>query len=178
MRASDVAPADDAKPFLLDFGIEARAQGAGQHAVEEQEQQLLRYLAPKRLLLILDNAEEILWVDFVLRLLAAGTFVNAQSAQTTTAMNLAVNLHEAMMRMTLDQVAALNNVTYSPAVDSDFTAISSMSSWSQNVAVQYVQPDKLTSLAYAKTTAAMVTVTVLHNGNVVYASRRLVTSAQ
>lgn len=114
----------------------------------------------------------------MLRLLAAGTFVNAQSAQTTTAMNLAVNLHEAMMRMTLDQVAALNNVTYSPAVDSDFTAISSMSSWSQNVAVQYVQPDKLTSLAYAKTTAAMVTVTVLHNGNVVYASRRLVTSAQ
>ncbi|MCC7351371.1 MAG: prepilin-type N-terminal cleavage/methylation domain-containing protein [Phycisphaerales bacterium] len=114
----------------------------------------------------------------MLRLLAAGTFVNAQSAQTTTAMNLASNLHEAMLRMSLDQVAAMNNVTYSPAVDSDLSEITTMSSWSQKVAVQYVQPDNLTANASSKTTAALVTITVLHNGEVVYASRRLVTSAQ
>ena len=38
---------------------------------EDQERQLLGYLAPKRLLLILDNAEEILDPDVVLRMLAA-----------------------------------------------------------------------------------------------------------
>lgn len=41
------------------------------YAQEDQMQQLLRYLAPKRLLVILDNAEGILDPDLVLRLLAA-----------------------------------------------------------------------------------------------------------
>lgn len=114
----------------------------------------------------------------MLRLLAAGTFVNAQSAQNTTAMNLAANLHEAMLRMSLDQVAAMNNITYSPAVDSDLTSIGTMSSWSQKIAVQYVRPDKLTTSSLTKSAAALVTITVLHNGDEVYASRRLVTAAQ
>lgn len=114
----------------------------------------------------------------MLRLLAAGTFVNAQSARNTTAMNLAANLHEAMLRKTLDQVVAMNNAAYSPAVDSNLDSIGSMSSWSQKVAVKYVQPDKLTSQSLNKSTAALVTITVLHNGDEVYASRRLVTAAQ
>lgn len=114
----------------------------------------------------------------MLRLLAAGTFVNAQSAQTTTAMNLAANLHEAMLRMSLDQVMAMNNAAYSPAVDANLTEVSSLSSWSQTVGVQYVLPDKLTTASPTKTTAALVTVTVKHNGDAVYASRRLITAAQ
>jgi len=114
----------------------------------------------------------------MLRLLAAGTFVNAQSAQTTTAMNLAANLHEAMLRMSLDQVVAMNNASYSPAVDANLSPITSLSSWSQKVSVQYMRPDKLTSPAYTKSTAALVTVTVQHNNNQVYASRRLITAAK
>lgn len=114
----------------------------------------------------------------MLRLLAAGTFVNAQSAQTTTAMNLAANLHEAMLRMSLDQVVAMNNASYSPSVDANLSSINSLSSWSQTINVQYVQPDKLTSVSLTKTTAALVTVTVKHNGDAVYASRRLITAAQ
>jgi len=63
-------------------------------------------------------------------------------------------------------------------VDSDLTAIGTMSSWSQKVAVQYVRPDKLTTSSLTQSAAARVTITVMHNGDEVYVSRRLVTAAQ
>ncbi len=57
------------------------------YAQEGQEQQLLRYLAPKRLLLILDNAEGILDADLVLRLLVAAPHVKLL-ATSRAALNL------------------------------------------------------------------------------------------
>ncbi len=57
------------------------------YAQEDQMQQLLRYLAPKRLLLILDNAEGILDPDLVLRLLAAAPGIKIL-VTTRAALNL------------------------------------------------------------------------------------------
>ena len=71
----------------LVVGAAAAALAFTFYAQEDQEQQLLRYLAPKRLLLILDNAEEILGEDFVLRLLAAAGGVKLL-VTSRTALNL------------------------------------------------------------------------------------------
>ena len=109
----------------------------------------------------------------LLQLLAAGTVANVESAELTSAVNVANNLHEGTISMTFAQVAALNNKDYSPPVDSRMTAIASLgSTWKQHVDVAYVDPQNLSALSgTGATAAARVTVTVYHNSNKVYDTR-------
>jgi hypothetical protein len=104
----------------------------------------------------------------LLQLLAAGTVANVQGAQTTTGMNLAKNVREMSLKLPFAQISDLDGQTYSPPIDSRGVAISTFDTWSQEVDVQPVDPDRLTlDVAADPPEAVRVTVTIRHNGQVV-----------
>jgi hypothetical protein len=112
----------------------------------------------------------------LMQLLTAGTVANAESAELTSAVNLANNVHEATLGMTYVQVVNLNAKTYAPPVDSRMRPVADLgSSWSQRVTVTYVDPNNLPSSAgNGVQPTARVTVAVSHNNNVVYTTRWVV----
>jgi hypothetical protein len=65
------------------------------------------------------------------------------------------------LKMTFDQVNALDGRSYSPPVDSLGAEITGFSQWTQTVDVQPVDPDRLTSdIVEEDPSAVRVTVTV------------------
>lgn len=109
----------------------------------------------------------------MVQLLAAGSMANADSAELTTAVNLAGNINEMMQGATYSNVfSAYDNVTYNPAVDARGTAISGLSNWTQTIDVKYVNVnDVTTTLADNNVTdMARVTVDIKHNGNLIYST--------
>ena len=109
----------------------------------------------------------------LLQLLAAGTVANVESAELTTAINLAKNVHEATLRMDYAEVVAKNNAEYCPPVDSRLTPVADLgAAWKQRVTVAYVDENNLSGPAGTGVTpTARVTVTVYHNNAPVYTTR-------
>lgn len=99
----------------------------------------------------------------MLQLLASGTVSNIDGALQTTGINLARNIREMALQDSFDQVRGLAGKTYSPAIDSQGHAISTLSDWSQSVVVTQVDPKNLTKSSSSGTPVAIsVTVTVAH----------------
>lgn len=134
----------------------------------------------------------------MMALLAAGTNSNLQTGQLTTAVDLANNIHELSTQLpypttgtwdmpggqTIANIFSAGNVswldgqTFSPPIDATATAINGMSTWSQGVTVDNVDP---TSSGFPALTPnsisnpmSRVTVSIFHNGNQVYQTSWLV----
>jgi Tfp pilus assembly protein PilV len=100
-----------------------------------------------------------------LQLLAAGTASNIDGARTTTGVNLARGIRELTLKMTFDEVRALDGRTYNPPIDSRGTAVNGFDQWSQAVTVQAVDKDGLTTQIVDPTSHAVrVTVVVSQHG--------------
>src|SRR5438477_3315473 len=64
----------------------------------------------------------------VMQLMAAGSMANADSADLTTAMGLASNIHERALGVKYDQMFAnFNDRTYSPPIDAKGNSLTAMS---------------------------------------------------
>jgi type II secretory pathway pseudopilin PulG len=133
----------------------------------------------------------------MLALMGAGTQANNDGAELTTAMNLAGNIREAMAGVAYtdpttpthwgpeageaavaayDDLDDFDGYTASPPIDARRVSLgSSYATWSQSVAVQSVKPTDLkTAMAHLTLTPDLrptcrCTVTISHNGKVVYA---------
>jgi len=100
----------------------------------------------------------------VLQLLAVGTMANMQSAEQTTAVNLARDIRELLLQKKYVNLPTYNNVSYQPPHDSRGIEISDLATWKQTITVQAVDPFRLTTNIVDSTPSAVrVTVTVLHN---------------
>lgn len=107
----------------------------------------------------------------MLQLLAAGTSANQDSLEQTGATNLVRNIRELSLDMPFAQLPSLNNQTYSPPVDSRGQQIAAMTGWTQRIAVQSVDPARLsTDIIDSTPDAVRVTVTITRNGQDVASS--------
>ena len=125
-----------------------------------------------------------------LQLLAAGTVSNAYSTEVTAAVNLANNVREISLGMpfydpqnptqwstresggvaSYDNLLDLDGQTFTPPLDVRRQPMADHPNWAQQVAIETVAEDSIGSVK-PDTTAeptARVTVTILHNGKVVY----------
>jgi Tfp pilus assembly protein PilV len=101
----------------------------------------------------------------MLQLIAAGTSANLDGMETTTAVNLTKDLRELTLKKTFDEVRAMNGQAFHPPVDSRGITVTGFDDWSQNIAVQPVDRDRLTTDVVTTTpNAVRVTVTVTRNG--------------
>lgn len=101
----------------------------------------------------------------MLELLAAGTKINVDGAEKTTAVNLAKNIREMTLKVPFAQLRALDNTTYNAPIDSRGVRLEEFSDWTQKLTVQVVDPDRLTStMSDPSPDALHLTATVKHNG--------------
>jgi hypothetical protein len=120
----------------------------------------------------------------MLQLLAVGTVSNNDGAEMSTAINLAKGVRELMVGLPIadpqtpthwshetgetltayDDIDDFDGKTYSPPIDARRTSVTAFPEWSQNIRVQTVDPNLLTTTVPNGTTAAVrVTVTVSRN---------------
>ena len=100
----------------------------------------------------------------VLQLLAAGTVANLSSADLTTGINLAKNIRELTLQSKYVNLPTYNGTSYNPPHDSRGTSITDLDGWRQTIAVQSVDPNRLTTNIVDATPAAVrITATVSHN---------------
>ena len=125
----------------------------------------------------------------MMELLAAGTVVNRDGAESTTAMNLARNVREMSLGLafadptdpthwglesgetlaTCDDIDDLDGATFTPPIDARRMVLSDMQGWAQAITVQSVDPNRLSFVTVRGTTPAnRVTVTVTHFGKPIY----------
>jgi hypothetical protein len=137
----------------------------------------------------------------MVQLLAAGTVSNAEGTELTTAVNLANNVREISLGMAYndpeqptvwatkegtgnpntdvvlyDDVFDLDGVTFSPPLDVRRLPIGTYTNWAQQVVVETVAVDQLSSVRPKDVTerTARVTVTVTRNGTPVHTASWLV----
>src|SRR5262245_59999699 len=79
----------------------------------------------------------------MLELIAAGTRVNVDGTERTTAINMAKNVREYALKLTFAQQAALGGSQWSPPIDSRGTVVSDFDGWTQTVSVSAVNPKNL-----------------------------------
>ena len=114
----------------------------------------------------------------MLQLLAAGTMANNGSTELTTAMGLASNLHEYSLGVKYANVMTLDAQSFSPPVDARLQPISNLTGWTQQMTVNYIDPNNLLS-AGSKTPAqptARLNVSISHNGALIYTTSWLATA--
>lgn len=137
----------------------------------------------------------------MLRLLSAGTSSNQAGAELTTAVNLANNVHEIIIRLPFydpdtaqgatpawntkeadvtqyDDVLDFDACTFSPPIDVRRQPISLYAGWSQVVSVSSVSLNQLSSTQTNSTAipTARVTVQVFHAGRLIYQTNWLTTA--
>ena len=113
----------------------------------------------------------------MLQLMAAGSMANADSAEATTAVNLANNINEMLQGANYTTLkSTYDNRTYNPAVDATGAALTSFSGWQQQVSIKYVDHNLVTSVVPDSQVepTCRVTVTVFHNGSPVYTASWLI----
>ena len=111
----------------------------------------------------------------MLQLLAAGTMVNSESTELTTAVNLANNINELAVRTPYADLRTVvgtgTGTTYSPPIDGRGANMTELSGeWVQVVTVKYVLPTNLTFVvpdAQVEPTS-QITVRVLRNNKQVH----------
>lgn len=100
----------------------------------------------------------------MLQLLAAGTMTNIRAVETTTAVNLAKNVRELMLKSPFANLKALNGTSHQPPVDSRGSSLDDFDNWKQTIKVQAVDPDRLTLDVNDATPAALrITIGIDHN---------------
>lgn len=139
-------------------------------------------------------------VTSLVQLLAKGTISNLAGADLTTAVNLANNIHEMTYGLSFadpvtpthwgpesgETLATYNDIddfdgrTFSPPIDARRQSLTNFSNWSQTVAVQKVDVNRLVTAVPNGTVmpTLRVTVTVQHVGQTVYAETWLITQGQ
>jgi prepilin-type N-terminal cleavage/methylation domain-containing protein len=124
-------------------------------------------------------------VTAMLQLLAAGSVSNASGAQLTTGLNIARNIRELTLGLsfadpttptnwgaesgenlaTYDDLDDFDDRSFAPPIDARRQSLSDYAGWQQSIAVQSVDPDRLTlNVTKGSTPASRVTVTVTHHG--------------
>lgn len=102
----------------------------------------------------------------MLELIAAGTRVNVDGTQRTTAANLAKNVREYSLKLNFAQVSAMGGAQWTPPIDSRGTTMSEFDGWAQTVSVSAVNPKNLNStITSAGAVALRVTVVVTLRGD-------------
>ena len=100
----------------------------------------------------------------VLQLLATGTIANNDSANLTTAVNLARNIRELTLQKKYVDLPTYNGASYNPPHDSQGLSIDALEGWQQVITVQSVDPARLTTNVVDPTPAAVrITATINHN---------------
>jgi hypothetical protein len=134
----------------------------------------------------------------LLELLAAGTMSSGAGTELTTAVNFANNIHEIAMYLPFNDPANgaststkeaggpanyndiwdMNGDTYSPPLDVRRQPIAAYANWAQKVTVQSVAPDNVTAARPNSVTLpnARVTVTITHNGKIIYSESWIVSA--
>ncbi len=106
-----------------------------------------------------------LGVVAVVELIAAGTVSNVRGTEMTTGMNLARNIRERLVQAPYASIPGFNGSSYAPPVDSRGQAIAGMDGWQQQIAVQTVDPNRLTlAITDPSPQALHVTAAVSRNG--------------
>ena len=109
----------------------------------------------------------------MLQLLASGTIANNESAELTTAVQLANNINEWTVRLAYDDLRTVGTYagrTYTPPVDGRGQPLSGFDGWSQRVQVRYVDANNV-GFEVPDTQVepvSRVTVTVLRHGQPVH----------
>ena len=84
----------------------------------------------------------------MMQLLAAGTMVNAESTELTTAVQLANNINELCVRTKYaslrTDVAPGTGKLFDPAIDGRKQPLTGYAGWTQYVTIRYVEPHRLT----------------------------------
>ena len=102
----------------------------------------------------------------MLELIAAGTRVNVDGAERTTATNLAKNVREYALKLNFAQMAALGGAQWTPPIDSRGMQMADFDGWAQTVSVSAVNPKSLNStVTTTGAVAVRVTVVVTHHGD-------------
>jgi prepilin-type N-terminal cleavage/methylation domain-containing protein len=118
----------------------------------------------------------------LMQLLAAGSMVNANASELTTAVYLANNIDEMLQGKSYATLkSTYDNQTYSGIsgpIDAMGTVLSEFDGWAQLISVKYVDHALLTSVVpdsqYEPT--CRVSVTITHHGSTVYTAEWLVAS--
>ncbi len=104
----------------------------------------------------------------LIELLASGTVSNVRGAEQTTAINMAKNIRELALQKTFAELPTLDNQTYSPPVDSRGVGLSGLEGWSQQVKVESIDPNRLTTpLPDPSPHVVRITATVIRNGRTI-----------
>lgn len=112
----------------------------------------------------------------VLQLLAAGTRTTGDCLRLTSGMHLAQDLREYSITLSPAQIDALNGQTFAPPRDARGNVLSGMTGWSQTVAVEGADLQRLNlAVPVASSPIRRVTVSVAYNGQPVIALRWLAT---
>jgi type II secretory pathway pseudopilin PulG len=101
----------------------------------------------------------------MLELLATGTASNVDSAQLTTATNLAKQIREITIQKTFAEILAMDGDAYNPPQDGSGLEMNTLAGWEQAVRIQPVDARRLTlNIIDDDPEAVRVTVTINHNG--------------
>ena len=101
----------------------------------------------------------------LMELLASGTVSNIRGTEMTTGVNLAKNIRELALQKTFAELPAMNNVSRKPPIDSRGEELTDMSEWQQQIKVESVDPNLLTTPLPAATPHALrITATINRNG--------------
>lgn len=124
----------------------------------------------------------------MLQLLAAGTVSNVSGAELTTALNLAKNIRELSLGLSVadpvtpthwgpengETLATFNDVddfdgqVFSPPIDARRTSLTAYANWQQTIHVQTVDPNRLTlNVPNGSQPALRITVSMSHNGKAI-----------
>jgi type II secretory pathway pseudopilin PulG len=118
----------------------------------------------------------------MMELLAAGSMANGASAELTTAMGLASNMHEMTLGVEYKDVMTLNGLNYSPPRDAKKIQINepSLANWRQQVAVNKLDENFIINTVPNTQTepTVRITVTISRNGSVVYTTSWLAAASE
>ena len=104
----------------------------------------------------------------LMELLASGTVSNVRGTEMTTGMNLAKNIRERTIQAPYDTLVGFNGQSFKPPVDSRGVEIGALKEWRQQIAVQPVDPNRLTTnISDATPSALRITATISRNGRTV-----------
>ena len=120
----------------------------------------------------------------MLELLAAGTIVNGQSNQLTTAVQLANHINELCVRTKYEdlrtKVATSSGRLCDPPIDGRGNALRGYQDWTQFVTVQYVEPHRLTGVVPDSQVGptSQVTIEIRRYGKTVFRTSSIVAASQ
>jgi prepilin-type N-terminal cleavage/methylation domain-containing protein len=111
-------------------------------------------------------------------LVASSTMVTLKTNELQTAGTLAQSLHERCIGIDRSALLVLSGTTFSPPVDNQGNAITTLPNFSQLIDVDYVDPKSITGTSPDETSLLRVSVTVSKNGEAVLTSSRLIATTK